>query len=141
MTEEMNDEGVPIKDSTQDAKEDSVRTTLTQVQRAGEKKRRFVVVILAIIALALIAVFSTFTVLGVKRLQQNPDFSWKSRNMVAIYITVTVSVLIVLAIVIQVRSKRKRSSKKRLAYWICRFGRCGARAVAGPDRILDLDDT
>ena len=119
MTEEMNDEGVPIKDSTQDAKEDSVRTTLTQVQRAGEKKRRFVVVILAIIALALIAVFSTFTVLGVKRLQQNPDFSWKSRNMVAIYITVTVSVLIVLAIVIQVRSKRKRSSKKRLAYWIC----------------------
>ena len=75
MTEEMNDEGVPIKDSTQDAKEDSVRTTLTQVQRAGEKKRRFVVVILAIIALALIAVFSTFTVLGVKRLQQNPDFA------------------------------------------------------------------
>lgn len=119
MAEETKDPGVPIGEPVQNGTEGSLQAATIQPQKASEKKRRFVVVILAIIALAVIAAFSTCTVLGIKRLQQNPDFSWKSRNMVAIYITATVSALIVLAIVVQVKSKRKRSSKKRLAYWIC----------------------
>lgn len=119
MAEETKDEGVPIEESVQDATESSLQATTAQREKASEKKRRFIVGILAIVAFALVAAFSTFTVLGVRKLQQNPDFTWKSRNMIAIYITVIVSILIVLAIVVQVRSKRKRGSKKRLAYWIC----------------------
>jgi len=89
-----------------------------QPTKGREKKRWFVVVILVIIAAGLIAGLTPLTIKGVHKLQENPDFTWTSRNMIAGYFTAAVIAFFVFFPVVR-RLFKKKSNPKYLAYWLC----------------------
>ncbi len=105
----------PIQETTA---QDSAGTVAPQPPKGREKKRWFVVVILVIIAVALAAALTPLTIKGVRKLQENPDFSWTSRNMIAIYFTAGVIAFFVVFPIIR-RTFKKKSNPKHLAYWLC----------------------
>lgn len=118
--EQQEREGVimtekPIQEITS---EDSAAAVAPQPPKGREKKRWFVVVILVIIAVALAVALTLLTIEGVRKLQENPDFSWTSRDMIAIYFTAGVIAFFVVFPIIR-RTFRKKSNPKHLAYWLC----------------------
>ena len=89
-----------------------------QPPKGRKKKRWFVVVILVIVAVALAAALTPPTIKGVRKLQEDPDFSWTSRNMIAIYFSAGVIAFFVVFPIVR-RTFKKKSNPKHLAYWLC----------------------
>ena len=85
---------------------------------ATDKKSWFVVAVLLAIVAVLIAASAPLAVGAVRRLQADPEFSWTSRNMVAVYLTIAVAVLFVGAFAVRGHVK-KNSNPKDLVYWLC----------------------
>lgn len=105
----------PIQETTS---EDSAAAVAPQPPKGREKKRWFVVVILVIIAVALAAALTLLTIEGVRKLRENPDFSWTSRNMIAIYFTAGIIAFFVVFPIVS-RTFKQKSNPKHLAYWLC----------------------
>jgi len=110
MTETPIQENAPHDSATAAA--------VPQPPEGREKKRWFVVVILVIIAVALAAALTLLMIEGVRKLQENPDFSWTSRDMIAIYFTAGVITFFVVFPIVR-RMFKKKSNPKHLAYWLC----------------------
>ena len=85
---------------------------------SGEKKNWFVAAVLLVITAVLITASAPFAISGIQRLEQDPDFSWTSRNMVAVYLTIAVAVLFLVAFATR-RHFKKNSNPKNLVYWLC----------------------
>jgi MFS family permease len=88
-------------------------------QKAKNKKRWFVVVILLMMIVGMIVAFIPFAMKGVEKLRRdNPDFSWASKTMVSIYFTLAVLFLFTVAFAVKKYFKDK-SNPKHLAYVLC----------------------